>query len=230
MNCLIWNCRGAGGRNFHNFVRDCIRIYHLDFVALLEPRISGPAADKVIQKIGLTEGVWVEAIGFSGVIWCLWKSNCPSIRIAPLSSWKLSVVYASPSLSQREETWNELRNYSLTVNGPWIVSGNFNDITSNRGKQGGAPPIQSSCLDFRNCIEDCNVIDLGFFGPPYTWSRGDVREILDRFLSNSAWLTASPSCSIIHLPILSFDHCGLWIRHNAESTRRSNYFKFLGSS
>lgn len=65
MNYLIWNCRSAGGRNFHNLVRDCIRICRLDFVALLEPIISGATADKVVQKIGLSEGVRVEAIGFS---------------------------------------------------------------------------------------------------------------------------------------------------------------------
>lgn len=72
MNSLIWNCRGAGGRNFANFVKDLINIYHLDFVAILEPRISGYSADKVIQKIGLVEGARVdvvasqEAFGASG--------------------------------------------------------------------------------------------------------------------------------------------------------------------
>lgn len=74
MNSLIWNCRGAGGRNFANFVKDLINIYHLDFVAILEPRISGYSADKVIQKIGLVEGARVDDSGFSGGIWCLWKT------------------------------------------------------------------------------------------------------------------------------------------------------------
>lgn len=49
-----WKCRGAGGRNSHNLMRDCIRWYRLDFVAILEPRISRIAADKVAQRIGLS--------------------------------------------------------------------------------------------------------------------------------------------------------------------------------
>lgn len=71
MSCLIWNCRGVGGRNFPTTIKVYVRMYHLDFVALLEPHISGPRADSVIRKIGLIEGVCVEAQGFAGGLWCL---------------------------------------------------------------------------------------------------------------------------------------------------------------
>lgn len=52
-----------------------IRIFNLDFIAILEPRISGVRADRVIQKIGFVEGARIDACGFSGGIWCLWRSN-----------------------------------------------------------------------------------------------------------------------------------------------------------
>lgn len=243
MNCFIWNCRGARGRNFHNLVRECTRIYHLDFVAILEPRISGITAERVIRKIGMIEGARIDAVGFSGGIWCLWKSNCPLIRVLTCSrhcvhliinenspnAWYMSIVYASPTLIQREETWNELRNHSLNINGPWMVGGDFNAIVSSREKQGGAPPVQSSCLSFNSCIEDCSLIDLGFSGPPFTWSRGEVKERLDRALGNSVWLNKFPDCSITNLPISSSDHFGLWIKPNSDSNRRHNYFKFNGA-
>lgn len=92
MNCLIWNCRGAGGRSFHNLIRDCIRIYRLDFVDILEPRISGNTADKVVKRIGLSEGIRVEANGFSGGIWCLWKSQCPPIRVLSTSRYCIHLI------------------------------------------------------------------------------------------------------------------------------------------
>lgn len=53
MSCLFWNFRGANGRSFPGLVRDYIRIYNLDFIAILEPRISGSKADEVIRKIGI---------------------------------------------------------------------------------------------------------------------------------------------------------------------------------
>lgn len=53
MNGIIWNCRGAGGPNFHSLMRDYIRIHHLNFMAILEPRISGSKAEDVCRRIGL---------------------------------------------------------------------------------------------------------------------------------------------------------------------------------
>lgn len=43
-------------------------MYQLDFIAILEPRISGDRVAAVIQKIGLLEGARVDAQGFSGGI------------------------------------------------------------------------------------------------------------------------------------------------------------------
>lgn len=86
MNSLVWNCRRAGGKNFHNLVRDIMKIYHIDFIAILEPKISGTRAENVVNRIGLDDGVRVEAQGFSGGIWCLWKSFCPTISVIQTES------------------------------------------------------------------------------------------------------------------------------------------------
>lgn len=89
MNALIWNCRGAGGQSFSSMVKDYCRMYHLDFVAILEPRISGSRAGEVIRRMGLIEGARVEAQGFAegGGIWCLWRPSCPLIRVVSTSTF-----------------------------------------------------------------------------------------------------------------------------------------------
>jgi hypothetical protein len=112
MNSLIWNCRGAGGKVFPSLIRDTMRTHNIDFIALLETRISGVKAEAVVKKIGLQEGVRVDAQGFSGGIWCLWKSSCPPITVVDTSKycihlevndaspkhWYFSIIYASPQL------------------------------------------------------------------------------------------------------------------------------------
>lgn len=87
MNCLIWNCRGTGGKDFPMFIRDSTRIYKLDFVALLEPRISGTIAERVINKFGFANCVKVEAEGFSGGLWFKWKSCCPNLSVVSSSKY-----------------------------------------------------------------------------------------------------------------------------------------------
>ncbi|KAK7275317.1 hypothetical protein RIF29_16430 [Crotalaria pallida] len=64
---------GAGAKTFPNLVNDFIRMYDVSLLGILEPRISGSKADVVCKKIGLDGCVRVEARGFSGGIWVMWK-------------------------------------------------------------------------------------------------------------------------------------------------------------
>lgn len=56
---------------FAALMKDSSRIYNQDFITVLEPRISGLSANKVIKKIGYPNHTKVDAEGFSGGIWCL---------------------------------------------------------------------------------------------------------------------------------------------------------------
>lgn len=79
MKCVVWNCRGAGGSSFPTIVKDYMRVYGLDFIAILEPKINGDRATAVIRKTGLFEGTKVEARGFFGGLWHMWKHTCLSM-------------------------------------------------------------------------------------------------------------------------------------------------------
>lgn len=243
MNCLIWNCTGAGGRLFSSFVKDLINIYHLDFVAILEPRISGSTANRVIQRIGLIKGARVDVSGFSGGIRCLWKRNfmlatlvassryCIHLKMNPNSNdfWFFSVVYASPNIGDRQEVWQELRN--LIANpGPWCLAGDFNSVISMNERVGGAAFNHRSSSDFTECLDDCGLTDLGFSGVPFTWSRGNLKQRLHRVLCNVEWQSKFPTSSNTNVPLESSDHSGLWLKIEDGTTRiRRNYFKFLGA-
>ena len=54
---------------------------------------------------------------------------------------------------------------------------------------GGNRPSNSRIQEFRNCLNACNMIDLGFSGPKYTWRNCHdmnslIMERLDRVLAN----------------------------------------------
>lgn len=148
-------------------------------------------------------------------------SNSPSARY-------LSIVYASPDASQRELDWQELRDFKLINEGPRVLAGDFNVVTFDREKIGGGLANPSSRSSFNNCIQDCNLLDLGFAGPLFTWSIGDLRERLDIVLSNETWLSMFHDYSVTHLPIPTFDHCGLWLKTTRNGNSRNN-LKLLGS-
>lgn len=67
--------------------------------------------------------------------------------------------------------------------------GDFNDILSCDEKWGGNKPSNSRMFEFKNCLNACNMIDLGFSGPKFTWSNCHdvsslIMERLDRALAN----------------------------------------------
>lgn len=242
MDSLIWNCRGAGKRNFATLIKDCKRIYKLDFVAILEPRISGTKADLVLSKLGFDGFVKSDPIGYSGGIWCCWNSSnvtitvleikrqCIHLHINPTlqGGWFLTVVYAHPQERQRLTLWEDLIQASNTYQGPWKVTGDFNSVLYAAEKMGGAPINRAATTRFHDCLTSCNLVDLGAKGTPFTWQRGDLWERLDRSVANTSWRTMFPEASVTNIPLPFSDHCALWVRMNAERSSHKP-FKFLAS-
>lgn len=70
---LSLNCRGAGNQQFLRNLRDLIKVHDPKIMAILEPRISGQVADEVCRKINWENWYHVEATGFNGGVWVLWR-------------------------------------------------------------------------------------------------------------------------------------------------------------
>ncbi|KAJ1404587.1 Zinc finger, CCHC-type [Sesbania bispinosa] len=101
---------------------------------------------------GFSGGVRVEAQGFSGGIWIMWKSEALTVKVVKTTSqcihlnlfndnsgyWFLTIVYASPNEQNRYELWEELINFGAELIDPWCVMGDFNTILYEFEKVGGA--------------------------------------------------------------------------------------------
>ena len=72
---------------------------------------------------------------------------------------------------------------------PWLLAGDFNETVSIEERNHGGPDMRRRCNRFKYWIENNGLIDLGYSGPRFTWSRGlsqDTRKEarLDRALCN----------------------------------------------
>ena len=62
--------------------------------------------------------------------------------------------------------WNFLKNqYTM----PWIVFGDFNEITESDEKIGWLDRDAKQMAEFRDCLNRCELFDLGFIGQKFTW-------------------------------------------------------------
>ena len=127
-----------------------------------------------------------------------------------MGDWFLSPLDASPIFNKKKCLWEDLVNISNMSKMPWLVAGNFNDVSSASEKKGG-PFNQYKANIFNNRINDCKLIDLGWRGSPFTLvgkRRGGilVKERLDRALANDKWCTRFSNVMVSHLPRIMSDH------------------------
>jgi hypothetical protein len=134
---------------------------------------------------------------------------------SPHPNWLFSAIYASPNFASRLNLWDHLASFASTHTLPWLVAGDFNDILFSNEKFSSSPSSQRRIVAFRNCIDNCKLLDLGFNRPRFTWTNkrhnGLVLKRLDRVLCNLSWKHAFDEGNMLHLPRVTSDHCPILI-------------------
>lgn len=244
MIIVSWNVRGAGKTECACTIKDLKKIYAIDVLAVLEPRIGGSRALNIAKSLGFSCYHIVDATGFSGGVWLLW--NGPSVSLQVIShssqtisalvtmdegSWILTVVYANPCPGIRKSLWNYLDGLASASNLPWLFLWDFNDTVCASEKCGGLPSFGGQ--HFIDWIDRNHLVDLGFSGPKFTWcNKRNLENLiwkrLDRGLSNTAWTLLFPEAHLSHLPKINSDHCPILVNlfsHHVP-TRDSAPFRF----
>ena len=65
---------------------------------------------------------------------------------------------------------------------PWLATGDFNELTSLSKKEGGGGRPRQQMDNFIEAINFCDLRDIGFVGPKFTWiyQRADGTQIRER--------------------------------------------------
>lgn len=112
--------------------------------------------------------------------------------------------YGEPKTPRRNEAWKKLRRLSSWPKRPWLCCGDFNEIIRQDEKLGGATRSHNPMQLFRDVINECGFMDLGFEGLKYTWSRhyengNSIWERLDRCLAINNWFLKFLGSRVYHL-------------------------------
>ena len=100
-----------------------------------------------------------------------------------------NAMYSSPRTAERIILWNTLIKVSELHNMPLVLAGDFNEPLLGEDKFGGRPVSVNRSLLFKECLDKCSMIDIGFTGPRFTWTnkrdiQALIQERIDRFFVN----------------------------------------------
>ncbi|XP_075668491.1 uncharacterized protein LOC142638352 [Castanea sativa] len=241
MNILLWNCKGALNPRFHLALTSLVNTHSLTIVIITETRIGGDRAKDITDRLPFDGAIHSNTVGYLGGIWLLWNSGMVEIiQLAKTEQeihvvvkvcesntcWVLSSIYASPRLAERKLLRKNLSSVAPIHSLPWLMLGDFNELLSSQDKFGGNPLITSRVLLFKECLDSCGMVDLGFHGHKYTWVNKReavhyIKERLDKGFANFDWRELYPEAAIHHLARTHSDHCPILL--SLDKTPFSNF-------
>ncbi|OMO68562.1 reverse transcriptase [Corchorus capsularis] len=97
--------QGAANPDFRRNMLELIHSHHVDLLIIVEPRVSGVKADRIISRLRFDGFTKVDAVGFSGGIWVLWKSSIGLMNVVEQSDEKFG---GRPEPVRRMEQFREV--------------------------------------------------------------------------------------------------------------------------
>lgn len=246
MKLLSWNCRGAGSPDTIRYVIRLSCDHKPNILFLMETRVPSVQARRILRRSHFTQLAAVEVRGFAGGLWCFWDDQAIRIRVLSFTAQLLnialitndsisnliSLVYASPSASIREQLYKYVENMAYYVNIPWILVGDFNMVLSQEDKRGGRP-VGAAVDRMQRMIDEYDLIEHAFSGHRFTWSNGQlgrflIEQRLDQAWANRTWHLKFQSSTLQHLTLLYSDHSPLLptTQVSPQDTNPGRIFKF----
>ena len=227
MNIIAWNCRGALKPSFQDHINELAHRYDPTILVVMETKVGGVRAKEITDRLPFDGAIHTETIGYAGGLWLLW--NADRVEVEALArteqeihievkvqssnlSWIFSAIYASPRSEERSILWDNLAKVAELHKLPWVMAGDFNEPLVDGDKFGGRGVSINRSLAFKDCLDKCSMVDLGFSGPRYTWTNKRdfsnlILERIDRYFMNPDWCMLYPEAKVTHLPRCHSDHC-----------------------
>lgn len=201
---------------------------------ITETRVGGNRAKEITDRISFDSATNADTVRYASSIWVLQYTEVMDMTVLASteqeihamikihsfpSPWLTAVVYASPRYRERKIIWDNLNQITSLHQLPWLLLDNLNKILTSEDKLREKPINIARAMRFQNCLNSCNMIDLGFRGLRFTWvNKRDlfafIQESLDRCFVNPPWRTLFPEASVHHLTRLHFDYCPVLLSLN----------------
>ncbi|XP_074278384.1 uncharacterized protein LOC141601975 [Silene latifolia] len=216
----------------------------VDLFALLETRVKPVSLNRIANNVCYNWNyITNTSMHNGGRIWVLWRDSRIKLDVIEMEAqyihakikvkhtdqeFTATFIYGFNKIEERVPLWNAL--VRLTVNGPWIVLGDFNNVMF-ANERLGKIVRDDEMLPFHSTVSICDLHDLKTTGAFFTWNNKQPSETrvfsrIDRVLVNGDWLTQWPDWYAHFQPEGTFNHCPCIIAHGNCVGGKRKPFKF----
>lgn len=252
MTGFFWNIRGFNKPTKQEVVKSWLREYSFLFGCLIETRVRESKAGRIVENV-FKDWNFMANYEFNrlGRLWVVWKQEVrmtPVFKSAQIITFSVllpgekgeffcSFIYVLNSMEERKDLWNDLRSHGeaqMFRNRKWILMGDYNEILEGEEHSGFAdsPRIPLGMRDFQEVVNMCQLTDMGYQGPRYTWcnkrEEGVICKKLDRVLVNEDWINNSGAYCVFESGGCS-DHLRCRIHLKRVEAPKRKPFKFTNA-
>ena len=206
LKLVSWNVRGLNDPRKRGILKNWLRKWKVDVVCLQETKLD-KVDWRIIQSIwGNRFADWVslDAVNTAGGVLLLWDKRVLELADSIVGKFSVSCLWKGlldgfdwvgsglygPTRDEiRPEFWNEMKGIRQRWAQPWCVFGDFN-VVRYPNERLGCSRLTANMIDFSDCIEDMNLVDLPLHGGRYTWCNGSINPSMsriDRVLVSTDW-------------------------------------------
>lgn len=219
---FAWNMRGFNMPRKQKVVRNWIQVVKPYFGCLLETRVQEGNFSSVLSYA--LPG-WSSMTNYDhhrlGRIWACWSNEVvitPILKSSQQITCSVSIqnkginmvcsfIYASNSPTERRLLWIDLCHVQSTLlipSTPWIVIGDFNEILSmtDHSRATDYAITKMGILDFQNVVTYCDIGDLTFAGPGYTWTNNQDSNPIGKSSIQNLSIRLGCMHTLTHMPLL----------------------------
>ena len=239
MSLLCWNCRGLGNQRTENQLADMVRAKDPSIVFIAKTWTDETRLVLVQEKINKFIAPRRNKVGGLVIFWedfdltieTFSKNHIDTtVNKNKAEEWRFTGFYGEPDAQNRHEAWARLKNLKSRGSAPWICARDFNEITKQSEKLGGRTRPHAQMQAFRDILDECGFLDLGFVGSEFTWHKHfagyTVWERLDRAVATSDWLALFSDTKIYHLEADASDHRPLLVVPDGMDCSQWRPFRF----
>jgi exonuclease III len=232
MKVLSWNCRGLGKATAIRALKKLLQTHKPDVIFLMETKFTQADFQKRCKLSGDTfpnsfiVNCCISTSNRSGGLAMFW-TNDVNLNIIAYNDryidcyvdgdnanigWRATGLYGFSCHQQKPQTCDMIKTlFQNNSHVNWLLFGDFNMILSHSEKLGGNNINYSYSMMLQNCLNECDLLDLGYHGDCYTWSNNQdsthhIKERLDRFCASPSWLSTFTRATNYHLPSYTSDH------------------------